>query len=217
MSDPISLPCGLLATNPIAGTIQLAAINPKKIVGKWTSGYALDVHTISSIHLGVNELGHDVFDTKRSELGELLYRLKYNSDKSAATEIVEAATKFVNPSVKKFDLIVPVPPSGVRMVQPVMLLAERLGEALGLPVADCITTTRAATALKGVMDPEKRKELLDGLYVVDPKETKGRSILLFDDLFRSGTTMNAITEVLMGPGKAASVRALTITRTRSNQ
>lgn len=92
----------------------MAAISPKKIAGKWTSGYALDIHTISSTHLGLNEYGHDVFDTKRSELGELLYRLKYNSDKSAATEIVEAAFKFVKPSVNKFDLIVPVPPSAAR-------------------------------------------------------------------------------------------------------
>lgn len=195
----------------------MAAISPKKIAGKWTSGYALDIHTISSTHLGLNEYGHDVFDTKRSELGELLYRLKYNSDKSAATEIVEAAFKFVKPSVNKFDLIVPVPPSGIRVVQPVILLAQGLGEALGLPVAECVTTTRAATALKGVMDLEIRRKLLDGLYAVDPAQTKGKSILLFDDLFRSGATMNAITEVLMGQGKAASVRALTITRTRSTQ
>ena len=40
---------------------------------------------------------------------------------------------------------------------------------------------------------------------------------LFDDLFRSGATMNAITDVLLRKGKAASVRAFTITRTRSNQ
>jgi predicted amidophosphoribosyltransferase len=195
----------------------MAAVNPKKITGKWISSYALDIHTISSVHLGVNESGYDVFDTKRSELGELLYRLKYSADKSAADEIVTAAAAFLKPSRAKFDLIVPVPPSGTRAVQPVIILAEGIGNALGLPVADCITTTRAATLLKGVMDPDKRKELLDGLYAVDAKQSRGKNILLFDDLFRSGSTMNAITDLLMGPGKAASVRTLTITRTRSNQ
>ena len=49
-----------------------AAMNPKRIVGNWISGYALDVHTISSTYMGTNEFGYDVFDTKRSELGELL-------------------------------------------------------------------------------------------------------------------------------------------------
>ena len=51
-------------------------INPKQIKGKWTLGYALDVHTVSSIHIGINEKGYDVFKTKRSGVGELLYQLK---------------------------------------------------------------------------------------------------------------------------------------------
>jgi predicted amidophosphoribosyltransferase len=195
----------------------VAAVNPKKIVGNWVSGYALDIHTLSSTHVGINEAGHDVFDTKRSELGELLYKLKYNGDKSAASEIIAAAVEFVRPSRTKFDLIVPVPPSGTRAVQPVILLAKGIGDALGLPVAECLSTTRPPTQLKGVIDRDKRKELLAGLYAVDAKHTEGKGILLFDDLFRSGATMNAITELLMGEGKAASVRALTITRTRSNQ
>jgi predicted amidophosphoribosyltransferase len=76
---------------------------------------------------------------------------------------------------------------------------------------------RPTTQLKGVTDPEKRKELVEGLYAVDPTCTAGRSVLLFDDLFRSGSTMNAITDVLMQQGRATVVRALTITKTRSNQ
>ena len=195
----------------------MVAINPKKISGKWISGYSLDVHTLSSTHLGVNEHGHDVSDTKRSEVGELLYRLKYRGDQEAAKEIIEAAASVLRPSRAKFDLIVPVPPSGVRPVQPVIILANGIGAALGLPIADCIATTRPATPLKGVMGPERRKELLVGLYSVDPAVTARKNILLFDDLFRSGSTMNAITELLLGAGKAASVRALTVTRTRSNQ
>ena len=47
-------------------------------------------------------------------------------------------------------------------------------------------------------------------------KTKNRHILLFDDLFRSGSTLNAITDLLMGDGQPASVRVLTITKTRSN-
>ena len=46
--------------------------------------------------------------------GELLFRLKYRGDLSAVTEIVEAATDFLRRSRNRFDLIVPVPPSGHR-------------------------------------------------------------------------------------------------------
>jgi predicted amidophosphoribosyltransferase len=186
-------------------------------VGNWISGYALDIHTVSSVHVGINEIGHDVFDTKRSELGELLYRLKYNGDLSAAEPIIDATATFLKPSRAKFDLIIPVPPSGVRRVQPVIVLARGIGEALNLPVVDCVTTTRSATQLKGVMDREKRQELLKGLHAVDRACTKGKSILLFDDLYRSGATMSAITDLLMRKGEAVGVRVLTITRTRSIQ
>lgn len=57
-------------------------ISPIKLPGNWFEGFALDLHTISSEFLGYDEYGHEVFDTKRSEMGELLYRLKYGSDKS---------------------------------------------------------------------------------------------------------------------------------------
>jgi hypothetical protein len=46
---------------------------------------------------------------------------------------------FLKPSRGKFDLIVPVPPSGARRVQPVVILAKGIGEALNLPVAECVT------------------------------------------------------------------------------
>ena len=105
----------------------------------------------------------------------------------------------------------------MRALQPVITLANGIGSALGVPVAECLTLTRPAIALKGVLDPAKRQELLAGLHAVDATKTKGRNVLLFDDLFRSGSTMNAITDLLKTSGKAASVRALTITRTRSNQ
>jgi len=42
-------------------------------------------------------------------------------------------------------------------------------------------------------------------------------VLLFDDLYRSGATMNAIAAALLDEGGAADVFALAITRTRSKR
>lgn len=195
----------------------MVAINPQKIEGNWNAGVALDFHTTSSTPVGYNDAGHMQFDTVRPEIAELLYQLKYKSNKLAAQGIIEAAGTFISKHRSKFDLLIPVPPSTIRAIQPVIILAQGIGEAVKLPVLDCVTTTRATTQLKGVTDPEKRKELLDGLYAVDPQHTVGKRILLFDDLFRSGSTMNAITDLLQRHGRAASVSALTITKTRSNQ
>jgi competence protein ComFC len=195
----------------------MVVLNPQKIEGKWKSGIALDFHTTSSTPIGNNEFGHMQFDTKRPEIAELLFQLKYRDNQSAAGLIVSAAAKFLDPHRKKFDLIIPVPPSAARVIQPVLQLATGIGEAVGLPVVECVTTTRSTKELKVVNDPAKRKELVEGLYAVDAGHTIGKRILLFDDLFRSGATMNAIADVLLDQGKASSVSVLTITKTRSNK
>lgn len=78
---------------------------------------------MSSVYLGPNEFGHHSYDTTRSEIGELLYRLKYKSDLSAADLTVATASDYLLPHRRHFDVIVPVPPSNNRAVPPVLTLA----------------------------------------------------------------------------------------------
>ena len=197
--------------------MAIVKINPIAIAGRWKSGVALDRHTISSIPIGLNDFGYMQFETARPEIAELLFRLKNRAERSAAGPIIETVADFLGHHRDKFDAIVPVPPSQQRAVQPVIIIADGIGQALGVPVLSCITTTRPTGQLKNISDPDERMERVKGLYTVDPAQIRGRKILLFDDLFRSGTTMNAITDVLLSDGKALEVRALTITKTRSNQ
>jgi competence protein ComFC len=178
---------------------------PRKVPGRWRDGYALDIHTTSSIPLGYDEFGHMQFETTRSALGEALYRLKNR---------VETAADFVRSWRPGIDMIVPVPASTKRKLQPVLAIAEGLGLALALPVVDCVKATRETRPLKNVFDFDERMKLLAGLFEVDASVTEGRRILLFDDLYRSGATMNAISEVLYDRGRASEVFGLTITQTR---
>jgi predicted amidophosphoribosyltransferase len=53
-------------------------------------------------------------------------------------------------------------------------------------------------------------------FNVAPGRTEGRDILLFDDLYRSGATVSAITNLLKRDGKAKAVRRLSLTRTRKH-
>ncbi|MDQ2088024.1 hypothetical protein RBH29_16465 [Herbivorax sp. ANBcel31] len=54
---------------------------PIKIFGNWKDGYAIDLHSISSEYVGDNEYGYSTFDTTRSILGELLYKLNIHTIK----------------------------------------------------------------------------------------------------------------------------------------
>jgi predicted amidophosphoribosyltransferase len=187
-----------------------------QIPGRWRAGYALDYHTLTSTYLGDDEYGRAMFDTKRSEVGELLYRLKYRSDKSALGELVEVAARFVREWNPGLTILVPVPPSRVRAEQPVHLVAERLGTSIGIPVdPNGVTRVKETPELKNVYAYDERLRLLDGAHRTEASVVKGQRVLLFDDLYRSGATMNAITAALYDEGDAADVYALTLTRTRS--
>ena len=195
----------------------MVEIHPQRIQGKWRGGYALDFHTTSSTPIGENAYGHMQFDTVRPPVAELLYQLKYRNDEAAVAEISKVAAAFLRQQGRGYDLIIPVPPSAIRRLQPVVVLAQTIGAAIKAPVGFCVTTTRATAQLKNITDPDERAEALTGLYAVDAKQTRGRTILLFDDLYRSGSTLNAITSLLQAEGSAKYVDVLTITRTRSNQ
>ena len=192
-------------------------ISPKQIKGKWTSGYALDFHTLSSIYIGDNEYGHPQFETTHSDMGELLYRLKYRSDKSVIQVIVETLVEFLKSKNWILDLIIPVPPSREsRTFQPVLSIAKEISKFSGIKICtDCVVKIKRTPELKGIYEFKKRIEILKDAYTVVKREIEGRNILLFDDLYRSGATLNAITQILKNEGKAKEVYVLTLTMTRS--
>ena len=192
------------------------AISPHRLVGPWSGGYALDMHTTSSTMIGHNAFGHPVFDTVRSPLGELLYRLKNRGDETVIPEIVDTAATFLRGWGARFDALVPVPPSNTaRKRQPVIAVANALSEVLGIPVCDgCVRKVKSTAQLKDVFDFAKRTEILDGAFAVDVAKTTGKQLLLLDDLYRSGATVSAITRLLLTTGAAGAVHLLTLTQTR---
>ena len=189
--------------------------NPTKVAGRWSNGFTLDVHTTSSELIGHDEYGHPQFASKRSELGELLYRLKFRRDKTVVAEIAEVVTTFAESYLPNVDLIVPVPPSTPRTEQPVILLVRAIGERLGIPISeDCVWKVRETSQLKNVFDFDERSKLLDGGFETDRSVVEAKTILLFDDLYRSGATLNAVTSLLYDQGGARDVLTLALTRTR---
>jgi predicted amidophosphoribosyltransferase len=110
-------------------------IHPPEIRGPWGWGYVLDIHTISSTMGGFDAYGHRRYGNVGSSLGEAVYRLKYQSDRSVLPDIVETITVFLNSRAVQFDPLVPVPSSNARRAfQPVSELAIGVATALVLLV-----------------------------------------------------------------------------------
>ncbi len=187
-----------------------------EIKGNWKKGLAFDVHTLSSTYLGPNEFGHDQFDNIRSEMGELVYKLKYQNDRSTLTSIVALLDKIKG--IDQFDYIIPIPPTDQgRGFQPVTEIALAIGKQHGIEVLTNILKKKAGgPQLKNVFDPEKRKESLKvSLHIDKGDSVAGCNILLVDDLYRSGATLSVATNLLYEDAKANKVCVLTMTKTRS--
>ena len=175
----------------------------------------LDLHSTGSTYVGDNELGHPQFETHRTDIGELLFRLKYRSDRTVISEMTSVASEFIRSRDFGPDIVVPVPPTRARGFQPVIALAFELARRLGIPIAaEAVRKTKRFAELKSVYDAEERRRLLEGTFSLKIEKIRDRRILLVDDLYRSGATMNAIAEAITAGG-ATAIFAFAFTQTRS--
>lgn len=208
-------------------------INLQILEGKWNLGYALDLHTISSIPIMDNDGNIIGWDTERTEIGEELYRLKYWHSESFdekfnhCIKISKVASLFLFKVIEifrrkipdfSFDYIIPIPPSKDRDFQPVEELAKNISNLTKIPLKlNTLLKVKSTDELKGIEDINERKKILNNAFYVKPNSLNGKKIVLFDDLFRSGSTLNAATTVLKEKGNVRFIFVLTITKTRSKQ
>jgi predicted amidophosphoribosyltransferase len=95
-------------------------------------------------------------------------------------------------------------------------MARAVCERTGITLCDqCVKKIKSTAELKDVFEFEKRAVALKDAFAVDQSLTEGKRLLLFDDLYRSGATVTAISRSLTSDGRAAAVFLLTLTRTRS--
>nr|MBP9727599.1 ComF family protein [Gammaproteobacteria bacterium] len=113
------------------------------------------------------------------------------------------------------DVIIPVPPSNLnRPFQPVNELASRISELTKIPVDFDFIKKLPTEQIKTLSDQEARNIVLERAISIKGSRYKGRNILLFDDLFRSGDTLNAIAKKLRNDGEVNNIKALCVTKTR---
>jgi competence protein ComFC len=201
-------------------TIGNIEINPQPLSSlHWSWGFALDVHTISSFPIGLNAFGNTEFATTRSPVGEMLYQLKYQNDETQVDAIAQVAAEFLRETLlpeRAIDNIVPVPPSIDRGRQPVYALAQAIGALLKVPlIQDAVQRVSRTSAAKNTGDPDQRRRDQENAFAMNPVVSMpGAVILLFDDLYQSGSTSGAVARILKEVGKAEEVCFLAITKTR---
>lgn len=189
---------------------QFSGFTPIRLEGAWKEGWALGWYKIT-----YNEF---------TKVGEPLHRLKYWTDQThnkvleQVDELKNHVVEFINTQWKEqkpsFAAIIPTPPSLNRKFQHVTEIAKRVGHDLGIPVDDkYLIKTKTTEAMKNLSKADRETTLADAFRVTDNK-CAGKRVVLFDDLFGSGSTLNAITKALYEQGKIEEVYVLTLTKNK---
>lgn len=184
-----------------------------ELKGSWTKGFAYDVHIQESTFLGYDEYSYPKFQNSRSTMGELVYQLKYKN-KVENVKLIVALLVNSFKGFDYFDYIVPAPFSSQRVNQPVDLIAAELSERINVPVAKVLYKITGSQLLKNIHDKaQKLSHLCHDIQIQNRELIKGRNILLIDDLYESGSTLEASTNILLING-ASSVSVLAMTKTK---
>lgn len=190
-------------------------INPIKLHGAWDEGYALDYHVISSSYLGDNVYGHPRYDTVRSEIGEALFLFKYRNNYDKLKEIIALAKPFLDEweALKTVDVVIPAPASGKeRSYQPAFEIAREIADYLNIAYVEDVLIKTAGPQSKDSSFDEKQE--ISGTIIAQKKATREHNILLVDDLFQSGATLQECVRVLRQDAKLKRVFVLTMTKAK---
>lgn len=151
---------------------------------------------------------------ERSPVGELVYAAKYQGSGHAEEHLEEHLFSFARQSglYSGADVITYVPASAASSNHLPQRLAERLAKRMRVPCRALLTHTGAVTDTKHA-EPQAVRAALAA--AIRPAGAIPDRVILIDDLFRSGNTIQASMEALRRANDGCQPRALvgTITRT----
>jgi len=131
---------------------------------------------------------------------EAVHHLKYQNDIGIARILAGYLLKVIQAETWEFDLVIPVPLSRSKEEQRGYNQAERLAR----PVAEALKTPISTEGLKRIrenasqvdLDVKSRRENVRGVFEANPAIVKGKRILLIDDVFTTGATLESASQAL---------------------
>jgi ComF family protein len=140
-------------------------------------------------------------------LQEAIHQWKYQG-KIALTSffgkwMTERMSRYWDPDL--FDLLIPVPLHPQRLRQrgfnQVLLLVKELNRRTGIPYGKSLLQKGRATIPQvNLTSAEREKEVRGSFRTTGKEKMKGKSILLVDDVYTTGATVNECSKVLLAAG-----------------
>ncbi len=142
----------------------------------------------------------------REPVSMSIYRFKYHNQRFYAGFYASKIVQEHGVLIRKWNpqVIVPVPlyPKRRRKrgYNQAEILAVEIGRILGITVAKKMVERVQNTRPQKMLDNRKRKQNLEGAFVVRTASLKLKSVLVIDDIYTTGATIDAVARVLKDVG-----------------
>ena len=135
-----------------------------------------------------------------------MYRFKYNNRRDYKYAFVRDIVRIHGEWLRgiRVDAIVPIPmyykKERKRGYNQAQLIADALSREIGLPCLNKIVSrNRDTTPMKGLSDTQRQKNLKNA-FNFSKKGLQLRRVLLIDDIYTTGSTMDSVAKVLLDAG-----------------
>ena len=156
--------------------------------------------------------GHHVFDKGialwqyTKSMKQSIHRFKYDNKREYSDFYIEEILKQYGTWIESLqvDAIIPVPlhrsKQRSRGFNQAELLAKGIGKALQIPVEAKVVERYRKTKVQNVLNDTERKNNVKKAFKIAGNVVKLKKVLLVDDIYTTGSTIDAIAEVLKEAG-----------------
>lgn len=167
-----------------------------------------------SISLSMNYEGNE-----RTQIGELEYQVKFNNNEDSESQLVDICKKWFKelPYYKHADYICAMPSSNPDEESLPERIVNSLTDFNFTDISEKVFWHSKTRSIKDAEDVEEKLEILEesNLTIAEDLDINGKIVILFDDLYMSGISMQYVAMKLKEAG-ANRVLGLSIVKSRSN-
>jgi len=173
--------------------------------------FALGMHTQTSTAGGY----------EKTELGRLVYKAKsygphHHGDRQRAAELAGHMVRFIqqHPTYRRANILVTVPPTSPNKDYDLPeVLAKEITKHAGITTAlNAVNKTRETVPMKGCRTVQEKIDNLKDAFVADSKLVKAKTVILLDDIYQTGFSINEVGRALRAAG-ASLLLGLVATKT----
>lgn len=148
---------------------------------------------------------------------DMIINFKYNEEKDYAAVLGQFLFYFLKKyyNDKKFDYLIPVPLHKTRLQKrtfnQALLLADILSDYSGIPLLrNYIKRIKNSPPLYNFSFLQRKKVVKDIFKINNKKKLRGKNILIIDDIFTTGSTVNQVAQILKEQALTGEIYVLTL-------